>query len=391
MNGKRIVWSIFMILVVTLLVSCQEKGNNHFDSLMEIGKVALKEGRYDDAIVSFKKGLEEKPNDEEAIRLLMEAEKEKNEAELSKVNEENAKETSSTKDLDLDIKRDNKKFYINGLTLLMKKEEIIRIWGEPDLIKRPDPNDDYYKEDYDEWNFLIYGDMTLTVYSDLLRVVDLRPEGSMIDDGWFKRLGKPDQVEDQYSTYLTEEQFLSFSEEELHFQWAEINPKPIPELASETSTETVVNEKTQYHLSSMKPLEFFNRFNQNAGINLDINDFKPLYDWEDNTKLLGYTYSLKDQIDISYSGKAFVEAVDIVQYGGAKPSSQFLNLFENLIVSASNTEREEITKMLDRNLSKSENGQYMSSVVYYNGLVYRYLENKMGFYFYIYVEGYEEL
>jgi hypothetical protein len=174
---------------------------------------------------------------------------------------------------------------------------------------------------------------------------------------------------------------------------AEINPKPVTELASEdeTGTAALIKEEPQRHLSSMSPVQFFNRLNENTGNHFNLSDFEALYDWKDNTKLLGYTFPFKDNIDISYSGNEFVEAVDITQYGGTKPNSQFLNLFENLIISASNAEREEITKMLDENLSKSENGQFISSVVRHNGLVYRYLENKMGYFFYIYVEGYEEL
>jgi tetratricopeptide (TPR) repeat protein len=391
MNGKRIILNIFMILVFILLVGCQEEGSNQYDSLMEKGNVALNEGRYDDAIDFFNKGLVEKSNDEAALQLLMEAQKLKTQAELSESNEGIEEGNSYNQELDIVIKRDNKKFYINDLTLLMNKGEIMAAWGEPDSIEKPDPNDDYYKEDYDKWLFLIYGDMKLTVYSDLLRVVDLRTEDSLFDDEWYKQLGEPDQVEEQYATFLAEEQYLSFSENEPHMQWAETNPKPSTEVIEDTSVETMVKEEIQPHLSSMKPIEFFNRLNQNAGSAINLNDFEPLYDWEDNTKLLGYTYSLKNKIDISYNGKKFMEAVDIVQYGGTKPSSQFLNLFKNLIVSASNVEPEEITKMLDRNLSKSENGLYMSSVVYHDGLVYRYLENDMGFYFYIYVEGFEEL
>jgi hypothetical protein len=378
-----------LILLYTLLVGCQGKDEAKYDSLMEVGEEALKEGKYDEAILTFKNALEEKPNDEAALELLMEAQKMKTEAELSKTNEESLEETGTNQDLTLEIKRDDKKFYINDLTLLMSKDEIIAKWGEPNQINKPDPNDDYYQEDYDEWLFLTYGDMTLTIYSDLLRVVDLRPEESMLEDDWYKELGKPDQVEDNYYTFTSEEQFLSFSGDEPHMQWAETDPKPASQTAVETETKTVVNEG--HHLSSMKPIEFFKRFNQLTENNITLDDFEPLYDLEDNTKLLGYTYSLTDNIDLSYNGKEFVEAVDIVQYGGSKPSPQFLNLFENLIAATSTAEPQDIIKMLDENMAKSDNGQYISSVVYHDGLVYRYLENDMGYYFYIYVEGFEEL
>jgi hypothetical protein len=386
LNRRRIVLFIMLILLYTLLVGCQGKDEVKYDSLMEVGEQALKEGEYDEAILTFKNALKEKPNDEAALELLMEAQKMKTEAELSEINEE---ETSGNQDLTIDIKRDDNKFYINDLTLLMSKDEIITKWGEPDQINKPDPNDDYYKEDYDEWLFLTYGDMSLTIYSDLLRVIDLRPEESMLDDDWYKALGEPDQVVDNYFTFTSEEHFLSFSGDEPHMQWAEAEPKPSSQTAGETNTKTVVDEG--HHLSSMKPIEFFKRFNQLTENNITLNDFEPLYDWEDNTKLLGYTYSLTDNIDLSYNGKEFVEAVDIVQYGGSKPSPQFLNLFENLIVAASTVEPADIIKRLDGNLVKSDNGQYISSVVYHDGLVYRYLENNIGYYFYVYVEGYEEL
>jgi hypothetical protein len=391
MNGKRIIFNIFMLLAFILFVGCQEQGGNQYDSLMEKGNVALNEGRYNDAIDLFKKGLVEKSNDEAALQLLMEAQKLKTQAELSESNEGIEVGNSHNQELDIVIKRDDKKFYINDLTLLMNKEDIMEAWGEPDSIEKPDPDDEYYKEDYDKWLFLTYGDMTLTLYSDLLRVVDLRTEDSLFDDEWYKQLGEPDQMEDQYATFLAEEQYLSFSENEPHMQWAETNPKPSTEVTEDTSVAKVEKEDIQPHMSAMKPTEFFNRLNKHLGSTINLNDFEPLYDWEDNTKLLGYTYNLKNKIDISYNGKEFMEAVDIVQYGGTKPSSQFLNLFKKLIVSASNIEPEAITKMLDRNLSKSENGLYLSSVVYHDGLVYRYLENDMGFYFYIYVEGFEEL
>jgi tetratricopeptide (TPR) repeat protein len=218
MNGKRIVLNFSLILGLTLSTGCQDKAANKFDSLMEIGIVALQEERYDDDIVSFRKGLEEKPNNEEALQLLEEAEKKKSQAELSETHVDNTEEPSSTNDLNLDIKKDNKKFFVNEITLLMKKDEVIKLWGKPDSMENPDPNDDYYKEDYDEWLFLNYGDMKLTFYSNVLRVVDLRPEDSIVDDGWYKRLGEPDEVEDNYSTFLSEEQFLSFSDDEPHMQ-----------------------------------------------------------------------------------------------------------------------------------------------------------------------------
>ncbi|HYK72580.1 MAG TPA: hypothetical protein VEV44_05540, partial [Pseudoneobacillus sp.] len=80
----------------------------------------------------------------------------------------------------------------------------------------------------------------------------------------------------------------------------------------------------------------------------------------------------------------------ISNFDSSKPSEEFLDIVNNLIISASPADPESIINQLQQNLVGSDNGLYNSSVVYQNGLVYRYLENAMGFFFDIYVEGYED-
>ncbi|MFD2442864.1 hypothetical protein ACFSO7_02495 [Bacillus sp. CGMCC 1.16607] len=380
MNKK---WMLPLIFSLFLLIGCQSEDDKKYEALLQDGMYALEKESYDDAIDIFKKALGLKPNDKKTLDLLLKAQEGKT---LAKGNEQvtyTPIDENAVSNRDFIIEEKDHKFYINGVTLLMSKEEIIENWGEPDSIEKPSPEDEYYQSDYDNWLFLNYGDFKLTVYSNQLRVVDLRTKEFVFKEDWYLALAlqKPDIEGENFHSFTTEEQYMNFNEDEPWMQWAEDNPQYTTESSS------VVDN----HLSGQSPGEFFTSLANKTGYKIPLSAFELIPDYKDPSKSVGYMYKLTDEINLDYDGSDQLENVGVSHFSGGEPSREFLYLLNELIITASSVQPEIIIKQLDRNMVKSENGLANSSVVYQDGLVYKYLENALGHFFTIYVEGYEEL
>lgn len=383
---------IIHIVLLTFIVGCQQKDDNQYEAFITIGKAALEEGRYDDAIISFKQALEKKTNDEDALEFLLLAQEEKVKEELSKqtiVDNVLPEKEKKEEELGLKIVKQNDNFYLNNLTLLMTKDEIINLWGEPTVIERPNPDDDYYRDDYTEWLFLKYGGITLTLYSGFLRIVEIDTDDFVFSQEWYKELGDPDIVKENHYSFFTTEQFLNFSGNEPHIQWGEIKPKTIAEIIG--SDYLVSNSENEYHLSTQSIDEYFDRINQATGYNIALEDLEPIKNYKNPMEIIGYNYQITDSLNISYTENEIIENIGVTQWGGREISSETLWVFESAIESASPIDSQRIIHTLLNSLRKSENGLYSYSLIYENGLVYEYVENALSFSLNIYVEGYEEI
>lgn len=230
---------VSILLMVGLLVGCSAE-SKQYDQYVKDGKMALVVKQYDNAIELFEKALVVKPEDENAAKLLEEAKaaKEANAAELAAIEQEAIDIEQSDESIgfaDLQIEEKDGEFFINGITLLMTMEEVISKWGEPDSIKAPDPHDDYYASDYEEWNFLHYGDIVLTIYSNQLRGMRYETGEFVFNAPWYESLGEPDESTLDTNIFYTDLHYLSFSTVDPYIEWGELDPKPKEEAADSSS------------------------------------------------------------------------------------------------------------------------------------------------------------
>lgn len=233
---------VSILLIAGLLVGCSAE-TKQYDQYVKDGKMALVVKQYDNAIELFEKALVVKPEDESAAKLLEEAKaaKEANAAELAATEQEEIDMEQSDENTgfaDLQIEEKDGEFFINGITLLMTMEEVISKWGEPDSIKAPDLNDDYYASDYEEWNFLHYGDIVLTIYSDQLRGMSYETGEFVFTAPWYENLGEPDESTLDANIFYTDLHYLSFSTVDPYIEWGELDPKPKEEAADASSEVT---------------------------------------------------------------------------------------------------------------------------------------------------------
>lgn len=236
---------VSILLMVGLLVGCSAESKQYYQYVKD-GKMALVVKQYDNAIELFEKALVVKPEDESAAKLLEEAKaaKEANAAELAATEQEEIDMEQSDENTgfaDLQIEEKDGEFFINGITLLMTMEEVISKWGEPDSIKAPDLNDDYYASDYEEWNFLHYGDIVLTIYSDQLRGMSYETGEFVFTAPWYENLGEPDESTLDANIFYTDLHYLSFSTVDPYIEWGELDPKPKEEAADASSEVTALN------------------------------------------------------------------------------------------------------------------------------------------------------
>jgi tetratricopeptide (TPR) repeat protein len=246
--------SILSIIIVFMLVGCNSN-LQEYDKYIKKGTIELKEEKYSEAILSFEMALKAKPKDKSALKLLKDA---KNKAKIvknkPKKSDDKVEPVSLSKEPTIIIEKNNGKFYINGITLQMGMGDIVSKWGKPDSIEKPDPDDSYFSDDYDEWQYLKYGDFTLTLYSDVLRIVMLRPDDFVFETKWYKDLGNHDEFTDNEYVFKTDEQYLSFSSfDDPYMQWAELDPTNKESTTNNDNNNVNINDNNQTTVVTKKP------------------------------------------------------------------------------------------------------------------------------------------
>ncbi|MCA1031344.1 hypothetical protein LCL95_09935 [Bacillus timonensis] len=86
---KKELLLFLIILCFTFFFGCS---NSEYNKIMVLGKQALKEEKYDEAIGYFKDALKEKPDNDEAIQLMLDAQDKKSLAEIMKKQDKEQKE-----------------------------------------------------------------------------------------------------------------------------------------------------------------------------------------------------------------------------------------------------------------------------------------------------------
>ena len=263
MIRKWLGWTLVLLL---LLAGCGKESNEskEFEKYIRNGSNLMRSDQFEAAIDSFKMALEIKPGDKQAKTLLKEAKagiakREESAKAAQKAASEKAlalKEILTDQIYNLKLEESDGKFFVNGITLLMSKEEIIDKWGEPDFSGRPDPDIEFSEGDYDKWTVMSYGDIHLTFYSDVLRYVKISPNDYVFETPWYGRLGSADETTDDGYIYNLDEQYIIFSSYKANRDpvifLREQNPQPLP-VEEEQTVDSLVN--------GMDPTAFVEVFN----------------------------------------------------------------------------------------------------------------------------------
>jgi hypothetical protein len=263
MSRKWLGWTLVLLL---LLAGCGKETNEskEYDRYISNGSNYMRMDQFDSAIHSFKMALEIKPGDKKAKTLIKEAKagiakRKESEKAAQKADREKAlalEEILTPQIYNLNLEESDGKFFMNGITLLMSKDEIIDKWGDPDFSGRPDLDIEFSEGDYEKWNVMSYGDVHLTFYSDVLKYVKITPNDYVFETQWYSRLGSADETNDDGYIYNLDQQYMIFSSYQENKDpvifWREQNPEPLP-VEEEQTVASLVN--------GMDPTTFVEVFN----------------------------------------------------------------------------------------------------------------------------------